>query len=145
MGWSMIGLQERCYLDTNSIIAILERNTPATHSQSEFLLGISSGTRFCITSEIALCECLVKPIRDGDENLAGSYLEFIDEQLSAEPVKIDRHVLISAALWRATVQMKLPDALHVACAIKADCTVFVSADTSIKLPGAIRRISFDDL
>lgn len=72
------------------------------------------------------------------------YVDFIDNQLSAKPVQIDRFVLTSAAKARASSSMKLPDALHVACAQHSRCSVFVSADTSVRLPAAIRRIAFDD-
>ncbi len=141
----MIGSDDRFYLDTNTIIAILERQSPATIPQEAFLRSIANGECFCISSEIALSECIVKPLRDGKESLAARFVEFIDTQLSAMPVVIDRAALVAAARMRATVNVKLPDALHVACAHIADCTVFISADKGVKLPASMRRLAFDEL
>ena len=138
----MIRRGERCYLDSNALIAIFERSTPLDPGQRGFLLAIGDGSVWCVTSELAVAECLVKPLRDENDDLAGLYLDFIDNQLSARPVQIDRFVLTSAARARGKSNMKPPDALHVAAAQIAGCEVFVSEDKGIRLPASMRRVGF---
>ncbi|MBP0615869.1 type II toxin-antitoxin system VapC family toxin [Jiella mangrovi] len=136
---------ERLYLDSNTIIGLIERSKPLERAQKELMTAIGSRSTFAVTSEIAVAECIVRPLRDGDENLVHAYLRFIDGKLSQAPVQIDRQTILAAARLRADTSMKLPDALHVACAEVAGCTVFVSADQRLHVPAPMRRVSFDDI
>ena len=136
---------ERLYLDTNTIIGLIERSTPLEVGQRALMTEIGSHAIFAITSEIAVAECIVRPLRDRDVTLVEAYLRFIDGQLSHAPMQIDRQTILAAARLRADTAMKLPDAIHVACAQIAGCTVFVSADQRLHVPASMRRVSFDDI
>ncbi len=141
----MIKRGERCYLDSNALVAIFERKQPATMGQQQFLASVARGGVWCTTSELAVAEVLVMPFRNNDDILTDLYIDFIDNHLSDTPLLIDRIAFISAARLRAVSKMKLPDAVHVACAQLAKCSVFLSADTGIRLPKSMRRLSFDDI
>ena len=58
--------RERFYLDSNTIIAIVERQSAFTPAQERFLKAVDAGDISVFSSGVALAECLVKPIRDGD-------------------------------------------------------------------------------
>ena len=134
----------RYYLDSNAIIAILERSIAFTPMQEQFLKAIDAGTILAFSSEIALTECLVKPIRDGEQIRIQTVMRFFDDERTLPRVPMNRSVFLMAAELRALDYLQLPEAIHVACAMKADCEVFVSADKRIRVPNAMRRMSFDD-
>lgn len=140
-----LSVRVRYYLDSNTIIAILERQIVFTPAQERFLKGIDAGRISAFSSEIALTECLIKPIRDGAQIRIQTVMRFFDDEQTLPLVPTDRSVLLKAAELRALDYLHLPDAIHVACAMKARCEVFVSADRRIRVPKAMRRISFDDL
>ena len=135
----------RYYLDSNTIIAILERSIRFTPTQERFLKAIDAGRITAFSSEIALTECLVKPIRDGEQIRIQTVMRFFDDEQTLPLVPTDRGVFLKAAELRALDYLHLPDAIHVACAMRAQCEVFVSADRRVRVPKAMRRISFDDL
>lgn len=137
--------EERFYLDANTIIAIIERNRPFTPSQRAFMSGIDAGRVVAMSSDIALAECLVGPLRNGDRDAVESILEFFDDRPTFPVMTMSRSVMIKAAEIRALTLAKLPDALHIACAFIAGCTVVVSADKRLRMPRTMRRIAFDDL
>ena len=58
--------RERFYLDSNTIIVIVERQSAFTPAQERFLKAVDAGEIRVFSSGVALAECLVKPIRDGD-------------------------------------------------------------------------------
>ncbi|MBO0906366.1 type II toxin-antitoxin system VapC family toxin [Jiella sonneratiae] len=136
---------ERLYLDANTIIGLLERSRPLRAAQSALMAAIAGGESFAVTSEIAVAECTTRPLREMNETLVEDYLRFVDRQLSQPPISVDRRIALAAARLRAATSMKLPDALHVACAELAGCTVFVSADQRVRLPASMRRVGFDDI
>ena len=137
--------EERFYLDANTVIAIVERNFALTPSQRTFLEGIDEGKIMAMSSDISLGECLVRPIRSGDSNAIASILDFLDDRPNLPLVGMSRDVMIKAAEIRALTSAKLPDAIQVACASLAGCTVFVSADKRLRLPKSMQRVAFDDL
>ena len=136
---------KRFYFDANSVIAILERSEPLNAHQRAFLLGIADGRLFCCASELTLTECIVKPLRVGNITLANEYARFLDTQLSAPLMQLDRRVLLLAAEIRAGSGTKLPDAIHVACASVSKCTIMLSADKALPLPSGMARCSFEDI
>jgi predicted nucleic acid-binding protein len=136
---------DRFYLDANTVIAIVERNSAFTTSQRHFLEGIDEGRINAVSSDIAMSECLVRPIRDANRNAIQSFLEFFDDRPTLPLIGMSRDVMIKAAELRALTLAKLPDAIHIACALLAGCTVFLSADQRLHLPKTMRRVAFDDL
>jgi predicted nucleic acid-binding protein len=136
---------DRYYLDSNTVMAILESNVPFGAAQKAFLVGMDEGTLACFSSELTLAECLVKPLRDMDSARVDAVLAFLDDRSELPLLKANRAVFVSAAHVRAQARLKLPDAMHVAIADMNGCTVFVTADKNIRLPSSMRRVSFDDL
>ncbi|NJN35861.1 MAG: type II toxin-antitoxin system VapC family toxin [Nitrospiraceae bacterium] len=137
--------QNRFYLDTNAVIGILERREPLNVLQRKFLLSISEGKTRAFVSEFTLAECVVKPLREGNAVLCSQYAAFVDTQLTAPPLPIDRQVLLLAAEIRAASGVKFPDAIHVASATVLKCKVMLSADKALPLPPWMERCSFEDI
>lgn len=120
------------YLDTNVLIHIIEPITPLTPAQSRFLARMDDGHAFAITSELALSECLVKPIANGDEVVVEAYMALFESQRGLVVMSVTREILIEAAQLRAKSRMSLPDAIHVSTANVAGCAMFVTEDRRIR-------------
>jgi predicted nucleic acid-binding protein len=137
--------KDRYYLDANTVLAILERKAPFSDRQKEFLSGIDFGKTDCASSELTLAECLVKPMRDSAAERMDAILSFLDDRRELPLLKFDRACFIRAAHIRAEAGLKMLDAMHVAIAEMAGCTVVVSADRNLRLPSPMKRVAFDDL
>lgn len=122
----------RLYLDTNVLIAAIEQTTEEAFALRRLLARghpPSAGLQRFLTSELTLAECLVRPMRDGNHELARRYLEVVATTDGLATVPISRVELARAAWLRANyASLRLPDALHLACAFAGNCTHFVSAD-----------------
>jgi predicted nucleic acid-binding protein len=119
----------RTYLDTNALIAILEKEGALDERQRAFVNEVDAGDVEGVTSELTLAECLVKPIADRDEALVRAYLSLLGADSAFLRVAgVSRPVLLEAARIRAGTGVKLPDAIHVATAHVSGCAVFVSND-----------------
>nr|WP_256477806.1 PIN domain-containing protein [Aurantimonas marianensis] len=145
MGRQGVTAEERYYLDANTVIAIVECGQTLNAAQHSFLASVDAGRVFATSSEMALSECLVKPFRDLDTAAISTLLDFLNGRRTLPLVPLSRGVMIKAAQVRAATDAKLPDAIHIACAIDAECTVFLSSDRRVRMPGIMRRIAFDDL
>ena len=120
---------QRVYLDTNALIAILEKTGDLDEAQRDFVDTIDEGGIEAVTSELTLAECLVKPIADRDEPLIRAYLTLLAADSALMRVAgVSRPVLLEAARIRAGAGVKLPDAIHVASAHLGGCEVFISND-----------------
>lgn len=120
------------YLDTNAIIGIVELGERLTAGQKAFVGKMAAGAVEAVTSEVALAECLVKPIADRNAADVAAFMSFLsgEAQVAVEPVT--RHVLLAAAEIRAETGMRLADAIHMATAKLAGAKRFVTNDRRIK-------------
>ena len=141
----MAGPPPRVYLDTNVLIAMVEIGPRLTPGQLALLRRIDAGHMVGVTSELSLCEVLVRPFADGNVQLNAEFLELLRPGGVLEVVPISRDVLIRAAGLRADTRMKLPDAVHVATAAATGCAQFVSADRGLRLPQTMRQSVWDRL
>jgi len=89
-----------------------------------------------VTSELALAEVLVKPIKD--QNLAAqqAYRTFLASTPVLRVAPISRDILEEAAHLRAITRLKLPDAIHLATSNQNGCDSFLSNDDLFKSVGA---------
>ncbi len=119
------------YVDTAPLIYTVER-----HADYEFLLlplwvAVENGTLYAATSELALLETLVKPLRDGDAVLAGDYETLLTAtRLRLQP--ITAQILKEAAQLRATSKLKTPDSIHAATALALGCVQFITNDEGFR-------------
>ncbi|WP_339762750.1 type II toxin-antitoxin system VapC family toxin [uncultured Hoeflea sp.] len=120
---------QRVYLDTNALIGILETSDELDRAQDLLVQEISSGELEAATSELALAECLIKPITDRDEALVRDYLRLLaSDSTFLRVIPVTREIILEAARVRAGTRIKLPDAIHLATAKIGQCQAFVSND-----------------
>ena len=134
-----MGLVEACpgrrvHLDTNIFIYAVEGLAAFALVLSELFERMAAGDIRASTSELALAEALAKPMEAGREDIARLYEEMLTPSDWLSVLPVDRAILIEAARLRATLKLRLPDAIHVATAARAGCDLFLSNDKRMKVP-----------
>lgn len=120
------------YLDTNALIYMTEGSAAFKQSLEEFFKQAIAATAQFVTSELALTEALVHPIRDNNKVLLEAYNDLFEHFVEARP--ITRGLLIRAAELRAGARKyRTPDAIHVATAEDAGAQLFVTGDSGIDI------------
>lgn len=123
---------DRIYLDTNAWIYALEGFSEFRAELTLLFEQMQAGALMGVTSELTLAELLVKPYRDEDEAQQARYKKAISNRKNFFIVPVLRDLLIDAAAVRAATQLKLPDAIHAATALRANCTTFLTNDRQLK-------------
>jgi predicted nucleic acid-binding protein len=118
----------RVYLDTEALIYSVERHPVYGPMLEAVWAAADDGTIELVTSELAVLEVLVLPIRLGDVALEQDYERLLDRG-AISLVPVGRPVLRRAAELRARLaSLRTPDALHAATALDAAARQFVTND-----------------
>jgi len=136
---------DHVYLDSNIVITILEQTAPLNRPQKRFIDALETGQLTGISSHLTLAECLIKPMRESNEQAIEAVLQFLENQEHVELLPVSRNILVKAAEIRAVSGTKLPDAIHLASAVAAGCQTFLSDDKGIRMPASVARIGFAEL
>jgi predicted nucleic acid-binding protein len=124
------------YLDANVFIYMMEGVEPWARPVTRLFRALDLGECSAATSELTLSECLVRPMRMGDEEIVRSYLKLLHSRPSLSLLPVQRDLLIDAARLRASSSLTLPDAIHLATARRAGCNSFVTNDKRLgSMPG----------
>lgn len=123
---------DRIYLDTNTWIYALEGYSAFRPQLTLLFEQMQAGTLTGITSELTLAELLVKPCRDQELEQQARYKKAIANRKNFFIMPVLRDLLIDAADVRAKTQLKLPDAIHAATALRTNCTTLLTNDRQIK-------------
>jgi predicted nucleic acid-binding protein len=117
----------RLYLDSAPIIYHVERVVPFATTVDARLAGAGL---VLVSSELARLECLVVPLRSGDSARVIDFDVFFN-------ARVDKLVDFTAAVFRRAAEIralhnfKTPDALHLAAAVEAGCTAFLTNDIQL--------------
>lgn len=119
------------YLDTSVVIYSVEQ-VPDYYQILEPLWEKvqREEIRVC-SSELIILETLVLPLRTGSQNLLQAY----DRLLLSSPLQlipIRQEILREAAQLRSDYNLKTPDAIHVATALKKNCTLLLTNDVQFR-------------
>jgi len=113
---------------SNIIIYAVEGYETHAAAIKAFLRGLTDGEILAVTSELTVAEVLVKPRRDKNTKLEEAYRRFLLPTESLRTSPVTREVLEAAAGIRANSTLKLPDAIHVATAIREQCDSYLTND-----------------
>jgi uncharacterized protein len=114
----------------NMIVRLIEGDA-ATRGPIEARLAPLRGTgRFLLTSRLSRLECRVKPLRNRDSALLGLYDAFFTGT-EVELLEVTEAVLEKATGIRADLNLKTPDAIHLARAILAGLSGFLTGDRNL--------------
>lgn len=136
---------DHVYLDSNIVITMLEYTAPLNRAQKRFIDALETGQVTGVSSQLTLAECLVKPMRESNEQAIEAVLQFLEDQEYVELLPVSRDILVKAAGLRAVAGTKLPDAIHLASAVVAGCQAFLSDDKGIRMPASMARVGFAEL
>lgn len=117
----------RIYCDSVILIYFLE-GTPVFKTRATSRLAAMGGAGDILaTSDLVRLECRMQPIRLGNTAQLAEY-DNLFAQSNVELVPITAAVFDRATLIRATHDFRLADSLHLAAAIEARCTSFLTND-----------------
>jgi len=111
------------YLDSCILIYRLE-GVPGQAEAIARAMRASAGVVFCISNLVRM-ECLVGPIRDGDEQRRAGFEAHFRK---LRRLTLTKAVFDLAAELRALHRLKTPDALHAAAAIHHGCEEIWTGD-----------------
>lgn len=129
MGRVSAELGQRVYLDTNIVIYVVEGFAQYAAKVQALLDAMDAGEVFVVTSELTLAEVLVGPLKTQNAAIQQTYRSFLTTSAILEVVPISRDILEAAAQWQAKTKLKLPDATHLATALRFQCSSFLTNDS----------------
>ena len=130
----------RAYLDTNVFIDVIEGGDSVSQPIKALFEAARRGA--LVTSELTLAEALA-PAGGGRRtaDLPRAYLDLIVWSRVVDLRPVTRDILLETARLREFVRHKLPDAIHLVTATRADCRYFISRDQDFdRMPEGIERI-----
>lgn len=125
-------------IDTAPIIYVLERHaTLASRFRPLFERQAAGEISFAVAT-ISIVEVLSGPLRNGDEALAKRCRMVMG---SWRVVELTAEIAESAARFRASLRLKLPDAIQVASAIAVNADALVTHDRDFSRVKALAVLS----
>jgi predicted nucleic acid-binding protein len=135
----------RLFVDTAPVIYYVEQN-PHFHSHVDTIFEqVDAGNLRIVTSPITLSECLIFPIRSGNEQLQKDFQELLVHGAHTEFVLINEAIAIHAAKLGANYNLTLTDAIQISTAVTAQCDAFLTNDKQLKRVPDIRVLVVEEL
>ena len=98
-----------------------------------------------ITTRILLLEVVVKPIRDGKTLLAQQYKDILTKATGIEVLEVTSPIAERGAELRAKYNLRTPDTIQLAAAIKVNCDYFLIHDMMLKAVTEIKVVTLDEI
>lgn len=125
-------------MDSAPIIYVLEGHPKlGPRFRPLFEAHTAGDVRFAITT-ITMAEVLTGPLQEADEALARRYRSILQ---SWQPIALDIDIAESAARLRASLRLKLADAIQAATALAINAAALVTHDRDFSRVGSLRVIS----
>ena len=125
-------------MDSPPIIYVLEGHPKlGSRFKPMFEAHAAGRLRFAVTT-VTIAEVLAGPLQAGDEALARRYRTILE---SWQPVALDVEIAESAARLRASLRLKLADAVQVASALAINAAALVTHDRDFARVPTLRIIS----
>ncbi len=128
----LIAMQgKRVYFDTNMFIYFLAADEKYLPVCLPFFQSVEDGEITGISGDLALAELLVKPLRNNDIFGAEKVRTFFNTNGFFTALPHDRETLEFAAHIRATQNLSMIDAIHLATAIHGNCSHMITNDEKV--------------
>ncbi|MCL4429009.1 MAG: type II toxin-antitoxin system VapC family toxin [Deltaproteobacteria bacterium] len=118
------------FADSNIIIYFLERNERFFSLVEPYFKKCQKKELVLFTSSLSFMEVLVPIVSEGNRVLQAKYNYLFKDFLKI--IDIDLNVAEIGAYIKARYRIKTPNALQIACAKKANCNEFLTADAGIE-------------
>lgn len=123
---------ERIGLDSNVLIYFIEAHPDYHRLTQKLFASIESGRNFGVCATLSLLEVLVQPYRDDRDELVNQFYGLLTTYPNLIWVDLSIEVADLGARLRAQYQLKTPDAILLATAIRAGATGFIGNDARLK-------------
>ena len=122
-------------LDTSPFIFFIEEHPDYLPIVLPLFQAIYSGQVQAVTSTITLVEVLVHPLRQGNTKVSQQYRTILTQAQGINMLAITPDIAETAARLRADFNLRTPDAIQVAAALRAGATTFITNDRGlVRLP-----------
>ena len=137
---SLAGLPDRALLlvDTAPIVYLLEGHAQYAARFQPAFEAHAAGKVIFATTTITLAEVLTGPLRAGNEALARRYRSLLQ---SWQLIDLDADIAETAARLRATLRLKLPDAVQAASALAVGAAALLTHDRDFSRLKELRVLS----
>lgn len=123
-------------LDSSIFISFIEEHPRFLPVVAPVFSAVAAHDVAAVTSSITLLEVLVRPLQANLPALAAEYEQILTHSSGITLIPLDLALLRRAAHLRASSGLKTPDALQLAAALQASCSVFLTNDERIpQVPG----------
>ncbi|MEJ1935693.1 type II toxin-antitoxin system VapC family toxin [Nostoc sp. NIES-2111] len=123
-------------LDTAPLIYFIEENPNYLNLTDAFFEALFRGEFTVITSVLTITEVLVYPLRQGNTILAQQYRDILFNSQGLTTIEVFPDIAETAAQLRANYNLRTPDAIHIATAIRGGASFFLTNDARLpSLPG----------
>ena len=141
---ALIRLHRRIAVDSNVLIYLLEGSGPRAESAARLLDAIGRGEVEGVLASVGLAEVLVASAK-ADNGPVFEETAATIRDLGLRIVTLDAHVAEDAAWIRGRTGATMSDAIHLACALRAGATIFVTNDRRMPSPARLEIAVLDDL
>lgn len=128
MGSLILPSSGSVYVDANTVIYAVEKVPPYADVLASLWEAAAAGSLAVLSSELIVCEALVRPLRERKPLLEAAFRGFLINSREFRLAPIVLGTLERAARIRAETGLKTPDAIHAATALEADVAMFVTND-----------------
>ncbi|MBI5244251.1 MAG: PIN domain-containing protein [Elusimicrobia bacterium] len=131
-------------LDTSPIIYFIEASPAHLPILREVFSRIDKGAARGISSYITLLEVMVKPLKEGARDLALQYRDILLHSRGLRLYPLEEELAEKAAQLRAKYNLRTPDAIQMATAIRRGADVFITNDFRFRAVKEIDVIVLQD-
>jgi len=118
-------------LDTGPLIYYIEEHPGFLAKVRPFFEAAERGEFRIVTSFVTLIEVLVHPLREGRPELAQEYRNILLHSPALTAIPLDEGIAEEAARLRARHNLRTPDAIQLATAIRAGASWFLTNDAEL--------------
>jgi predicted nucleic acid-binding protein len=135
----------RLALDSNLLIYLFETGGPEARAAQRLLDAAEAAGASLVVASLALAEVSVYPAAMDDAVMAERYADAIRSISRLEVVPLTAEIAIEAGLMRGRRGHSLPDAIHLATAVRAGASVFVTNDRRLRAIPKLAVVQLSDL
>jgi len=145
MGW-IDGLRgKRVGVDTAPFIYFIEKHPRYVDMMRIFIKAVNEGEITAFTSVMTLLETLVVPLRRGDQKLVQQCRNILSDSPGFTTVAFESDIAEEAARLRAIYNIRTPDAVQIATAIKTNASILLTNDLDLPAISELQIITLDGL
>ncbi|NEP13429.1 MAG: type II toxin-antitoxin system VapC family toxin [Symploca sp. SIO2C1] len=132
-------------LDSAPLIYFIEENPTYLEMTDAFFEAMVKGEFRVVTSVVTLLEVLVHPLRQGNRMLAQQYRDILLEEEGLTTIEVSVAIAQEAAQLRADYNLRTPDAIQMATAIRQGASFFLTNDARLPSLGELEVLVLDEL